>query len=360
MPYPPRGASARLVIFCLLLATAGGAAAEHVRLKTGPDTFGQGWLYVDPDGQCRVATPAHVVERGAGLADALVIDQRGREYPAGAALQPDPELDLAVLQVSGSRPGQPCTPSRLGLDNLAPTLSRLTEAFLITMEGGELRTIRVERRARSVDSGRGTVFAVAPMRSTDRLSQGMSGSVVLSPDNAPLGMLIEVEPDDNVGIVIRFDAIKRAVLSAAASSAPAPSGAAALGEVTVLEGATLDPAAGPSALVGEGGVWRVKAAGRRVRVLIQLPETQRLNRVTLAAPSAADGNFPVGLEVATSASAGAERFTSAAYCRADGATDLVCRFAPRQVRALRLTFAAAQADATLALGALNIGQAAAP
>jgi hypothetical protein len=358
MPYAQQGASARLVIFCLLLAAAGCAAAEHVRLKTGPDTFGQGWLYVDPDGQCRVATPAHVVERGAGFAEALVIDQRGREYPAGAALQPDPELDLAVLQVSGSRPGQPCTPSRLGLDNLAPTLSRLNEAFLITMEGGELRTIRVERRARSVDSGRGTVFAVAPMRSTDRLSQGMSGSVVLSPDNAPLGMLIEVEPDDNVGIVIRFDAIKRAVLSAAAS--PAPSGAAALGEVTVLEGATLDPATGPGALVGEGGVWRVKAEGRRVRVLLQLPETQRLNRVTLAAPSAADGDFPVGLEVATAASAGAERFTSAAYCRADGATDLMCRFAPRQVRALRLTFAAAQADATLALGALNVGQAPAP
>jgi hypothetical protein len=348
------------LLSCLLLAAGGGVRAEHVRLKTGADTFGQGWLFVDPEGQCRVATPAHVVARGAGLADALVIDQRGREFRAGAALQPDPELDLAVLQVRGSSPGRPCTTSRLGLDNLAPTLSRLTEAFLVTMEGGEVRTIRVDRRARSVDSRRGTVFAVAPTRSTDQLSQGMSGSVVMSPDNAPLGMLIEVEPDDNVGIVIRFDAVKQAVLSGAAVAAPAPTGAPARAEVTVLEGVTLDPAFGPGALLGEGGVWRVKSQGRRVRVLLQLPELQRLNRVTLASPGAADGALPVGLEVATAASAGAERFTSAAYCQANQANGLVCRFAPRQVRVLRLTFAAPQADVTLALGTLNIGQAPAP
>jgi hypothetical protein len=356
MPYLPPAGCAHVLALCLLLATT-GARAEHVMLKTGPDTFGQGWLFVDPEGQCRVATPAHVVGRGAELADALVIDQRGREFPAGGALQPDPDLDLAVLRVSGTRPGQPCTPSRLGLDNLAPTLSRLTEAFIITMEGSELRTIRVERRARSIDSGRGTVFAVAPIRTTDRLAQGMSGSVVMAPDNAPLGMLIEVEPGDNVGIAVRFDAIKRAILSIETSPAKASSGAPALGEVRVLEGTTLDPAAGPGALVGAGGVWRVKAAGRRVRVLIQLPETQRMNRVTLAASGTADGDFPVGLEVATAAGAEAERFTSAAYCRADQGESpgLACRFAPRQVRVLRLTLAAPQRDAILVLGAVRLG-----
>ena len=345
---------------CLCLAATGAAQAEHVRLKTGPGTFGQGWLFVDPDGRCRVATPAHVVDRGATLAEALVIDQRGREFPAAEALQPDAKLDLAVLRVSGVRPGEPCTPSRLGLDNLAPSLSRLTEAFLITMEGGELRTIRVERRARSVDSGRGTVFAVAPMRPTDRLSQGMSGSVVMSPDNAPLGMLIEVEPEDNVGIAIRFDAIKRAVLSGKAPPVVGPDDAVALGVVTVLEGDTVDPAAGPEALVGKGEVWRVRPDGRRVRVLVWLAETQRLNQVVLTVPSDAGTDLPVGMEVATAARADADRFTSAAYCRQTRGADLICRFAPRQVRMLRLTLAAPDAASTLAVGALSLGRAPVP
>ena len=337
-----------------LLQSAGPTQAETVRVRTERG-FGHAWLHVSQDGICRIATPAHVVAKADGtLSDAIVIDRRGFEREALNPVQPDPDVDLAFLDVATTEKDRICTNSRLGLDRLDARLESWREGFLTTSVEGETRTMRVERRAASMDERAGAVFAVVPMRREDRIVQGMSGSAVLdaTAEATPLGLLIEAVEEDNLAIALRFDIVKALASHRTRSEAPRRAEGAIL-ETAI--GATPDPAEGPRNLLRPGALWRVAPVAGRVRVVLRFPEPISFSRIEVERTAAPGALVPDALEISIAPLSGAGAFRSVGFCRADpGSERLACRTPPVTASSLQLTFSGPREAQQFAIGPLTL------
>lgn len=267
-------------LLVLLPLLAAPASAEVVFLRHG-QTIGNGWLFVDRDGSCRVATPAHVVQAapdGPPVDGVLLTTRAGRTFEAGAVMVPDANLDLAFLEVAPYGPGNLCTRSRLGSAGLGHRIDALRDGELRIMEeGGELR-----EPVDLVSTSRADLASTLTVRLRDpafELVEGHSGAMILLGDE-PAGMVIMVAPEDRLAIALRADAIAAKTAAPrtqafAGADAPASVGAgnevqtdaAATGEVGIIgvqgvTGASPDATHPPSSSATREGWVVTPVAGR--------------------------------------------------------------------------------------------------
>lgn len=319
----------------LFLAALSPASAETVRLNTGGDRFGHGWLFLDQSGRCLVATPAHVVTADKVLFNPILVDSKGRESALTQVAQPDPDIDLAFLTVGGETARDGCSPSRLSSLPLDFVLRGLTEAMLTTTSGGELATIRVLPKAFTIDRDGGLILAFAPADPAETLSQGMSGSAILTGDR-PLAMLVEVVPELGIGRALRFDAIGRlSALYRPAPLPPRPPISDAM--VTLLAGSTVDPSHGPDALLHPDQEFQAHPSRGRLSFILRFTQPRPISTFRLAAT---DERMAARLHraVLSAAGSGAGGFSPVRSCDPTGhvrpAFD--CTIAVRTVTALRI------------------------
>ncbi|MCY0093248.1 hypothetical protein [Hoeflea ulvae] len=202
----------RLMVLSVLLAVCGSgslsARAETVLLARGDDTFGQGWLFLDASGACRIATPRHVVERMDGtLSSPDLLDSFGRLHPTGSPVAAiDEDLDLAFLTVGGAIAKEGCSRDRVRSVPLQPIIDSIKQATLEITTPTERQSLSVTFRALSRDADGGRIIVLSSLDPSASFQKGMSGGTVMS-KGRPIAMLYEVEPDEGLGIALRYDII---------------------------------------------------------------------------------------------------------------------------------------------------------
>lgn len=328
----PLSASLALALFVAMSP----ALADIVRLKVGRDLFGQGWMFLDTDGVCKVVTAAHVVRGPDGaLRLPLVLDGRGQEWPAGPALvvSSDPDPDIAVLALPSASSPSACGDGRLSAIGVERRVREMAQATIATTGQSEVVEVPVMRRASVMDAGRGEVFTVRPSIASDQVMKGWSGSVVRDA-SGPLGIVFEVDPDHNEAYAVRTDVIRRLIAAAAQapSGSPAAKGSMAHPAIGVLAGTTEDSFNGPE-LVSRTG-WHVTPVSRTVVFVAVLPRPTSIRQVALVAEGAA--NRVEGIGIATKGE-GADAWVDVAFCRvpAAGSGVITCPFLQRTVDRVR-------------------------
>jgi len=264
------------LVFVSALA-ASTAAAEVARIQTGPNSFGQGWLYLDQDGRCKILTAGHVVARNGVPVASLVYDRRGRQLETGAPEVFSKSPDVAVLPVKVPAGAEGCSRSRLSQIGIDRRVTSMVDSVIETTGRSETVIVPVERAASRIDSAGGEIFSIRP-RGADRVMQGWSGSVVRD-QQGPLGVVFSVDGTSNEAFAVRVDVLnrlKRQEVSKQKASSRFTQVAVSLGE-------TIDPAAGPGGVLdARRPPWRVKPVGRRISIVITADRAQTFQRVIVS------------------------------------------------------------------------------
>ena len=336
-----------LCVWSAMIATAflgSPAMADIVRLKFG-NSFGQGWMFLDNDGVCKVATAGHVVKGSDGKArPMLVLDATGHEWTAGAPLLLSDDPDVAVIPIPAASNPRACGDGRLSPIGVARRVSNLNGGFIRTTGQTEQRDVPVTRRASVINSHGGSVFAVAETGPGEPFREGWSGSVVLDNDG-PVGIVFEVSDKGDEAYAIRVDVIRDLM-----AGAPAPSASVetAKPSVVVETGSTVNPARGPDQIVGDGtSYWLVRPIKRSVVFTLHFPTPVQLQRVDLAAGMALR-NQVTGLDISTKATTSDPDWTWANYCKPQGDDGANCHFLARTVSDLKIRLTT-MTDASLAV-----------
>ena len=284
----------------VILETSSLAQAEVVRLEVGQGRFGQGWMFLDQDGACKIVTAAHVV-RGLNrrLRTVLILDNRHHEWTAGPPLLLSEDPDIAVLSVPAANSPTSCGSGRLSDIGVERRVSQLEGAAITTTDESTIITVPVTRRAASIDGVGGGLFAVRPSLASDQIKKGWSGSVVRDAEG-PLGIVYEVNAEHNEAMVVRVDVIRRLM-----DSAPKQNSSALLSSVfsapTIvgLLGTTMDPETGPQrCLFGSGSSWIVQPNNSTVALIATFASPIQLHEVSIQ--NNAQGGQLMGVDVANS------------------------------------------------------------
>jgi len=337
---PPQAADAapsgRPGALALLLATTlgtGAAWAEPVRLTVGADEFGQGWMFRDATGGCRIVTAAHVITRGGRLVAPMATDRSGRELPTAAPVQPEPALDLAFLE---ARPARDC--ATRGLDNAGAgeRLQTAAQGFLEIVGMRNVGTVPLLRRARSMDEDGGRIIVFERALASTSIVQGMSGGAVLDGAGELIGIIIDTDRVDNQARVIRIDVA--ATLLATRVLSRAPIRPAMIAGLTAVHGRTVDPGRSLSQLLEGGAGWEVAPNAGFVVVDVRLDQPRRVSGLRLRVDERARGRVgDVELWGSIAADNPPGNWPPLAVCQfPPGSDELYCRFAPRNVLAMRV------------------------
>lgn len=333
------------------LAFLSGAAttqADVVRLRTGNGKFGQGWMFLDTDGTCKVVTAAHVIRAPDGaIQSPFAIDITGHEWQTGPALVVSTDPDIAVLPVPSANTPSACGTGRLSAIGAERRLADMNQAVIETTGQSEIIQVPVARHASVMDRAKGDLFSVRPVLPSDRIMKGWSGSVVLDRDG-PLGIIFDVDPDHNEASAVRVDAIRRLMATAPARAA-GPAASDTKAAIGVLAGVTDDPRAGPDRVLGSG--WHVTPVRRTVVFVVAFPQPRALREISLLSDKQA-GNTISGLGVAVEAE-GSDDWLDLAFCRAANGSDAVaCPMLQHTVERIRVLVKAAN-DSPLVLKGLR-------
>jgi len=267
------------IVVLALLAWPGEGMAEIVQLQVGPGVVGNGWLFLDRDGRCKVLTAGHVVMHGGQRAEVQVLrrgQSLGTDVPEILSIEPAP--DIALLPVQVGRDPAECSRSRLSRIGIVRRLLAMRDGFIETNSptGGESMLVPVQRAATQNDAWGGELFSVTPRDPSVRLAKGWSGSVVRDGEGV-LGIVSQVELDGSAAIIVRIDVLDRLTRLAAP-----PSRRAGFDRVLVVLGETVDTANGPLGLVDrERPPWRVRPANRRVVFRLSADRPSRVRRVSV-------------------------------------------------------------------------------
>lgn len=336
-PRPRLDRTRRLSLALLLSAglAVRPAAADVVRLKVGADRFGQGWMFLDTDGVCKVVTAGHVIRGVDGqIRQPLVLDGRGREWTTGEPILASVEPDIAVLPIPAAQEPTLCGDGRLSSIGVSRRVVNMADGLIRTTGDSEIRDVPVSRRASVIDRNNGALFAVRPKVPGDVVRKGWSGSVVLD-GQGPLGIVFEVDPEGNEAFAVRVDVIRGLMANAPSTSSGTAGETRPRPTFATLAGTTLDPAAGPDQLnAGPGRFWQVAPKQHTVALLLRFPTPQQIRQVRLTSDSGPNGIDAV--DVSTQAGAGVEGWTSANYCRAAAGNTTTCRFLQRTVIGVRI------------------------
>lgn len=335
-----------------ILLGAGVAHADVVRLKVGPDLFGQGWMFLDTDGFCKVVTAGHVVRAPDGkIRKSLALDGHGHEWPTGAPLVLSTDPDIAVLPVPSANDPSSCGAGRLSTIGVERRVADMTGGEIVTTGQSEVVAVPVTRRASAMDAGGGELFTVRPTLQADRVVKGWSGSIVRDADG-PLGVVFEVDPDHNEAYAVRVDVVRGLIAAASARTTPSHVGAVvSRPAIAVLAGTTIDPANGPEqGLADSGSAWRVVPIRHAVVFTASFATPVEIREVSVGNPTTS-ANRIEAIGISTQAAAGMDDWTDANYCRAQGGAPLTCRFLARTVLRLRV-FVKTTNDDPIALAGL--------
>jgi hypothetical protein len=312
------------------------ASAETVLLSRGQGAYGLGWLFLQQDGTCRIATPRHVIEADNGeLVPADVLDRYGRPHATFHPVAANSvDLDLAFLEVRGGLAEEGCSTSRLSPIAVKTALERMHSAVLAIATPFDRQTLPIERKATSRDAEGGLVVAIGPRPGSQALMQGMSGGTVLV-DNLPVAMLLEVDTSTGTGIALRFDVIAEELSKLSPSSVPQQASRGAVtselmliyGEVAQRDGSISAFLAGQSHLV-------VEPIADRFSVVASLERPTSIDQIMVSAEGLEPRLANLIVEVAPQNGG----FVPGALCtmQTDGSSS-VCRFSSRLVERVRIT-----------------------
>lgn len=286
-----------MLLAVTLLAASPAAQAEVARLRAGTNLFGQGWLFLDRDGRCKVLTAGHVVAPNGAAVEVMVLDRRNRELetdpPEILALPPDGEVapDLALLPVRTAGDSDACSRSRLSMIGVDRRVQSMRSAVIETTALTETQVVPVERVASLRDRAGGEVFVVRPRDPAVVFSQGWSGSI-LRDEDGPLGVVVAA-PDATEAVVLRVDMLARLTRM----TPPRPP-MADFNRIVVNRGHSPDAAAGPSGALDQSRrAWAVQTDRGWVEVQIAAPEPRTVRRVVAELASESPDQL-LGLDVA--------------------------------------------------------------
>lgn len=326
---------ARLILLVLLVTCASTARAEIARLQAGADRFGQGWLYVDFNGGCRILTAAHVVADGTSLLPIVVRDRRGRELQTGPAEILSTEYDVAILPVQVASVLRDCSSSRLSQIGVERRVANLRDAVIETTGATEARVVPVERTASRIDSAGGSKFAVRPKDSREQLTKGWSGSIVKDAEG-PVGVVVDVEGSE--ALAVRID-----VLGGLTSRPPAtPAATRQFNRFIVLRGRTPDPAAGPAGTTDASKpAWRVEPQNGQVVIALSSNREQAMREVIVEQDGeGSPALISVAVEVGLSGQAEGD-FVALRTCPLrEAGRQIACAFVEQARRDIRLAIQA--------------------
>lgn len=316
-----------------LLAGSAAAQAETVLLTRGDNDFGLGWLFLDSKGQCRIATPRHVIDTGTTLVAPDLIDTFGRQHATANPRAAGDDLDLAFLDVLGELPLKGCTMSRLSGSSLQTIVDRMQTANLAVATLYERQTIPIVKRASSQDELGGSIIALSPADPEMGFQRGMSGGAVML-SGRPIGMLLEVDTEAGVGIALRFDIIaenyQRLATVPAAEMPDTASGA--LEAITILDGQIATADAGLSQYLAGQSDLALAPVTDRVVLMATLPGRQVIDGVMV------EGTFPAGSSVIIETADQTTGYLYAQRCVLTATSE--CQFSPRHADRVKLTFPA--------------------
>lgn len=344
-PQEGAGSKAKLLLFAVLLSSGGfsDALALPVRLTVG-DQFGQGWMFTDHAGVCRIVTAAHVVQRSGGLVAPAATDANGREFPTSNPVQMDPNLDIAVLT---ARPAGQCPAGGLGEATAAERIEQSARATLDFLQRTARGTVHLTRRARPIDAKGGETL-VFDRAEGPPITQGMSGGAILDANGRPLAIITHTDAEENRAHAVRVDIIATLIRTRLAQPAQSRETNQIAGWAAT-HGASIDPARGVDQILTGGQGWGVAPQQGYVTIDIRLGRQRTLRSVSLRINDEARGRIG---HLQVFGNTGPQRLDppppAIGLCdRTAGATDLHCEFAARPVQNLRLQMRITASPVTL-------------
>jgi len=309
---PRRRWSNRLCLMVALLFAAAPALAEPVLIKVGTLGRVQGWLFGAPgDGACWVALPIHEFGSGGPPDSFVYTDGRGQSGEArpvltikriAAALEATGgQDDLAFARVS--TPSQNCL-SGLGLDTYAyaAIVGQRPRLVLTDLLPTSARVVEATVTRTVVDEVKGKMIGIWPTIPTDAhvMKKGISGAVATiqrSSNIHPFGMILRVREDKQLGVALRFDAIREAFfhveqdwLQTERLRRNSEDGASF--DIVSFDALTFDFSVGPSVLRDEQGCWVVAARGGASTVGLIIANHSRFDRLETLTVSASSDCAP--------------------------------------------------------------------
>lgn len=308
------------------------ARAETVLLARGDDTFGQGWLFLDVSGRCRIATPRHVVEMSDGkLAAPDLLDSQGRLHPTEAPVAAmDETLDLAFLAVRGTIAKEGCSRDRVRATPLQPIIDSIKQATLEITTPAERQSLAVAFRALSRDSGGGQIIALAPVDASASFQKGMSGGTIIY-NGRPIAMLYEVDTDEGVGVALRYDRIAAELQKLSAEPVEAkerPDGS--FGNMMLMKGRVSQKDNGIGSFLAGSSALHVAPDRDRVTFVVEMDRLSDIAGLRVKGQGlAGQGSLIV------EADSDGQGFVPGSRCAL--VDDLACPMSPRRVSRLRVT-----------------------
>jgi hypothetical protein len=297
--------------------------AEPVRLVLGGDLTGQGWMFRDRSGVCRIVTAGHNVASDGKLRAPAAIDASGAEFATSNPVWPDPSIDIGFLVARSARA---CPRYGLDADGIDSRLASSPQGSIVVVRNQATDTIAVRLRQRSMDAVGGRILLFDPVDNS-LLTQGISGAAILDSSGRPLGIEYSKERDDGRLNAIRLDVVAGLldvrVLSAAATDASYISG------WSVQNGRSADPARGPEqSLARSGEGWSVSTDRGYVMLTVRFKSPQSLSAVAMALSSKGPGGVQdIQVQVPADGSAQEVRWNIAGRCPVPpGGTALRCAF----------------------------------
>ena len=324
------------VLLALGMVFAPVASAETVLISRGDDSFGQGWLFLDASGTCRIATPRHVVEREDGsLSSPDLLDSFGRLHPTGRAVTAvDETLDLAFLTVRGAIARQGCSTDRIRSTPLQPVIDSIKQATLEISTLTERQSLLVALRAVSRDAEGGKIIAVSPLDASTTFQKGMSGGTVMH-NGRPLAMLFEVDPEQGIGIALRYDIIAAELDKTEPPEPELPDSHRSDGKtpndsLVIQAGRVAEKDTSLGSFLNGEAPLHLAPVGGRVSLLVDLDEATKISRIRLA-------GMVTGADAAVIVEADndGQGFVPGARCAL--ADETTCIMSPRRVTRLRVS-----------------------
>ncbi len=324
----------------LHVGPAGVANAETVLLARGDDTFGQGWLFLDAAGQCRVVTPRHVLETADGaLSPPDLIDRYGRIHPTHSPVAAtDPDLDLAFITVGGQLAKGGCSRDRVRATPLQPIIDSLKQAQLDVSTQTERQSIAVAVRAVSRDDKGGGIIAVSSVDPNVSFQKGMSGGTITH-NGRPIAMLFEVDSDEGIGVAMRYDLIADELQKLVAKPQDKPStDLTSVNDLVLVRGRITERGSGLSGFLAGTSSLKVAPAPDRV-VLTFANESQATVEAIHVRGKGLTGKGFLIVETEKDQSG----FLPGARCAL--VENTTCNMAPRRATRLRVTMTGVSTDA---------------
>lgn len=369
----------RCTIAAILFGSAFGSAAEaeSVRVISGPNSVGGGWMFLDSGG-CHVVTAAHVVAGSDGRPLKVVIrDGRGIEWVPTAPIVFSSSADIAVLPIPNAADPAVCGApgrSRLGVAGVAERARTMVAARIERFGFSQTEPIPIELAATRTDLRRGEVFGVKPTAASVNVEKGWSGSPITDAQGM-IGIVVDVDPDTGIATAVRADAIADLLARArhdveivrppttpvgAKSTSPTrlpTPGSAGVEQldIRVGSGETVDPAQGPTEIFSATGAgWTVRPKAGTVAFDLLARNERTFERVSLAVGAA---GRVADIEVAVEVAGGGrdeKTFLPIRTCKAAATVvDLSCAFLAQTRRTMRISLRVSGTE-PLSLKALDI------